>query len=376
MKRANRFLLVPDSFKGTMSAQTVCEIMRGAILALIPDAEVCSAPVADGGEGTVDCFVTAVGAEKVLCPAVNPRNEPIESFYGRLKDGTAVVEMAAAAGLPLMEGRLDAVGATTFGVGLLIDHAVRSGARRVILGLGGSATTDGGTGAAAALGAVFRDKGGKPFLPVGATLKKIAAIDLSGLRERLRGVEFTVMCDIDNPLCGPRGAAHIFSAQKGATPKQAVDLDAGLRHLASCVDGGAVLSECPGMGAAGGMGFGAAAFFGGKLQGGIQTVLDTVQFDQLLEGTDLIFTGEGKLDGQSLGGKVVIGVARRARAKGVPTVAVVGGADEGIDAVYGEGVSAVFPINRLPLAIEIARHKSEENLRATMSDIIRLWQLS
>lgn len=370
----NKFLLVPDSFKGTLSATEVCAIMREAILRRLPDAQVLSIPVADGGEGTVDCFVEALGCEKVFCPATDPLGLPIEGFFGLLPDGRAIIEMAAAAGLPLMEGRLDPLGASTYGVGQLILAALDKGARSILIGLGGSATTDGGCGAAAALGVRFLDGEGKFFVPTGGTLEHISSIDMSGLDARIRETVFTAMCDIDNPLHGPRGAAHIFAPQKGASPEQVELLDRGLAHLGTILarDLGRDVSALPGAGAAGGMGAGVCAFFGAELRRGIDAVLDAVRFESLLDGTDLVFTGEGKLDSQSLGGKVVLGVSLRAKAQNVPVVAVVGGAEDGIGGVYGKGITAVFPINRMPQDFSVSRHRSRENLAATMEDILRL----
>ncbi|MEG1011455.1 MAG: glycerate kinase [Ruthenibacterium sp.] len=372
-----KFILMPDSFKGTMDSATVCAVMRKAILRRMPDAEIISIPVADGGEGTVDCFVSAIGAQKIACRAVSPFGEPMDSFYALLDDGTAVVEMAAAAGLPLVEGRADTMIATTYGVGMLLQDALQRGAKKIILGLGGSATTDGGVGAAAALGAVFLDRDGNAFVPTGGTLCDIASLEISALRTKLRGIQITAMCDIDNPLCGTNGAAHVFAPQKGASPEQVLCLDAGLSHLAQLFERelGCSVAQVPGAGAAGGMGAGVLAFFGGVLQGGIDAVLDTVHFETLLSGTSLVFTGEGKMDRQSLRGKVVLGIARRAKRAGVPVIAVVGGAEEDLEEAYAQGVSAVFPINRLAVDFEISRHRSCENLRDTMDNILRLYQL-
>ncbi|MEG2697421.1 MAG: glycerate kinase [Ruthenibacterium sp.] len=372
-----KFILMPDSFKGTMDSATVCAVMRKAILCRMPDAEILSIPVADGGEGTVDCFVSAIGAQKIACRAVSPFGEPMDSFYALLDDGTAVVEMAAAAGLPLVEGRADTMVATTYGVGMLLQDALHRGAKKIILGLGGSATTDGGVGAAAALGAVFLDRDGNAFVPTGGTLCDIDNLEISALRTKLRGIQITAMCDIDNPLCGTNGAAHVFAPQKGASPEQVLSLDAGLSHLAQLFERelGCSVAQVPGAGAAGGMGAGVLAFFGGVLQGGIDAVLDTVHFETLLSGTSLVFTGEGKMDRQSLRGKVVLGIARRAKRAGVPVIAVVGGAEEDLEEAYAQGVSAVFPINRLAVDFEISRHRSCENLRDTMDNILRLYQL-
>lgn len=371
------FLLAPDSFKGTLSAAEVCSVMERVILARCPDARVHSLPIADGGEGTVECFLAAAGGERVPCRVSGPLGGELESFYALLPDGTAVVEMAAAAGLPLLEGRLDPLGCTTYGVGQLIRAAVERGARRVVVGLGGSATTDGGTGAAAALGAVFRDGNGDAFLPTGETLRDIASIDISGVPTCLHGAEVVCMCDVEHPLFGPNGAAYVFSPQKGASPDQVEFLDQGLAHLsgviARCL--GRSVDALPGGGAAGGMGAGLTAFLGARLQRGIDTVLDIAGFRRLAEGADLIFTGEGKLDAQSLGGKAVLGVARSARACGVPVVAVVGGVEGGLDEVYAAGVSAVFTTNRQAVDFSVSRAHAAENLRDTMEDIMRLYLL-
>ena len=375
MKAGSKWILVPDSFKGTMSSREVCGILRRELLARMPEAEVVSLPVADGGEGSVDAFLEAVGGRRVSVPCTGPDGAPMEGFFGLLGDGsTAVVEMAAAAGLPLLEGRLDAEGATTYGVGELILAAAKAGARKIILGLGGSATNDGGCGCAAALGVRFLDEAGKPFVPVGRTLEHIAHIDKRDLSPVLQGVELVAMCDIDNPLCGPTGAAAVFGPQKGADGPAIERLDRGLYHLAEVVraDLGTEILELPGAGAAGGMGGGAAAFLGCPLGMGIDIVLDTVGFDTLLPGTRAVITGEGRIDGQSLRGKVVVGVARRARRAGVPVIAVVGDIASGAAAAYEEGVTAMFSTNRRAVPWEQARLTAKEDLRAAAGDLFRL----
>lgn len=370
-----RFILIPDSFKGTMSSMEICGIMAEAIKAHIPDAGVRGIPVADGGEGTVEAFISAVGGEKRETAVTGPRFEKISSFYGALSDGkTAVVEMSAAAGLPLMGSSLDVLGSTTFGVGELILEAVRGGAGQVIIGLGGSATNDGGCGAAAALGIVFRDGEGRPFVPTGGTLSSIASVETGGIAPELKDVRITAMCDIDNPLYGERGAAYVFAPQKGASREVVQLLNAGLKHLNEAVKRclGADRAEDRGAGAAGGMGYGFAAFLGAELKMGIDVVLDAVDFDGLLKGADCVFTGEGRIDSQSLGGKVVIGVARRAKRRGVPVIAVVGDVGDGIGGAYEEGVSAIFPINRVAVPYSEARLRAKSDLRLTVEDIVRL----
>lgn len=370
-----KFILIPDSFKGTMSSMEICSLMSEAITARIPGAAVRSIPVADGGEGTVEAFISAVGGERRRAAVSGPRFEKIDSFYGMLSDGkTAVVEMAAAAGLPLMGDRLDVLAATTYGVGELIQEAVSHGAERIILGLGGSATNDGGCGAAAALGAIFRDAGGRVFVPSGGTLSEIASVDFSGLSRLLGKVRISAMCDINNPLFGECGAAYVFGPQKGASPAEVQVLDAGLRHLHETVRRctGADCASLPGAGAAGGMGYGVSALLGAELRMGIDTVLDAVGFDLLLKETDCVFTGEGKIDAQSLSGKVVIGVARRAKRFGVPVIAIVGDVGDDIGRAYDEGVTAIFPINRVALPYSEARLRAKKDLRATVEDVARV----
>ena len=370
----NKIVLVPDSFKGTMSSIEICGIMRDAILARSPGTEVVSIPVADGGEGSVEAFLSAVGGERITVPSVGPWMEPIEATYGLLDGDTAVVETASCAGLPLAAGRLDPGRTSTYGVGLLLKDALERGCRKIILGLGGSATNDLGVGMAAAMGVKFLDRAGKEFLPVGETLSEIAKIDCSGLPEPLREAEVTAMCDVDNPLCGPAGAAHIFAPQKGASSEQVKRLDAQLAAGAGLLlrELGADVAQLPGAGAAGGLGGGAAAFLGAELRPGIETVLDAAHFEDHLTGADLVLTGEGKLDAQSLRGKVVVGAARRCRRAGVPAIAIVGDIGDDISAIYEEGVTAVLSINRIAADFPKVRPRSPSDLRLTVDTLMRL----
>lgn len=371
----NKVVLIPDSFKGTLSSETICGIMAGKVKKHFPDCRVVSIPVADGGEGSVDCFLAAVGGEKVTVTVKNPCFEDMQTFYGILEGGdTAVIEMASCAGLPLVEDRKDPSKTTTYGVGQLILAAAERGCKKIIVGLGGSSTNDGGCGAAAAAGVKFLDRDGKEFVPVGGTLKDIAAIDLSKCSKVLENIEIVTMCDIDNPMYGTSGAAYIFGPQKGADKDMVMELDEGLRLLCDVIrkDTGLDLKDVPGGGAAGAMGAGMIAFFGSKLQIGIETVLDTVEFDSIIEDADMIFTGEGKIDTQSLRGKVVIGVARRAKKKHVPVTVIVGGVDEGIDEAYEKGVTSIFTINRLPQDFAVSRSRSRENMEATVDNVLRL----
>lgn len=370
-----KILLVPDSFKGTLSSRQVCQVMAGQLRRFFPQAQVKSIPVADGGEGSVEAFLAAAGGERRTRTVTGPFGEPVEAFYGVLGDGrTAVIEMAACAGLPLAEGRLNPERATTYGVGELLLAAKEAGCTKAILGLGGSCTNDGGAGAAAALGAKFTRADGTAFVPTGGTLGEIAALDVSPVAQALQGMELTAMCDIDNPLYGEAGAAAVFAPQKGADAAMVARLDAGLRHLgqvsARCL--GRDFSHLPGAGAAGGLGFGMAAFCGAQLHMGIDAVLDAVGFDSLLPGTDVVFTGEGKIDSQSARGKVVSGVAARCRKAGVPVVAVVGQIGQGFEEMYQQGLTAVFSINRAAQPFAESRFHAGENLALTMENIARL----
>lgn len=369
-----KFVFMPDSFKGTLSSAEVCQVLDKTVREVFPDCETISLPVADGGEGSVDCFLAAIEGEKIYITAKNPFFEDIPAFYGLIDGGkTAVIEMAACAGLPLIEDRKDPMRASTYGVGQLIAHAINQGVTKIVVGLGGSATTDGGCGAAAACGVRFYNGAGETFVPTGGTLSEIVRIDCTGA-DIPEGVEIVAMCDIDNPLYGPAGAAHVFGPQKGAGGRMIEILDTGLQHLASVIqrDLGKNISHIPGSGAAGGMGAGMMAFFGARLQMGIETVLDTVHFEQAACGADLIITGEGKLDSQSLHGKVVAGVGRRAKQLGIPVIAIVGGVDSAIEGIYDMGITAVFSINRLPEDFSVSRTKSRENLQATAKDVFRL----
>lgn len=368
-----KVVVISDSFKGSLSSSQIACIAKDCVPRHFPGCQVIGLPVADGGEGTVECFLEAVGGERVTVPVTGPWDEPVESFYARIGD-TAVVEMAAAAGLPMVGDRLDPSRTTTWGVGLLIRHAVEHGAKKLVLGLGGSATNDGGCGCAAALGVRFLDKQGQSFRPVGATLKDIVSIDCTAAEALLQDVRVEVMCDIDNPLCGDRGAAAVFAPQKGADAAMVAELDEGLAHMASVVQAqlGKAVAEQPGTGAAGGFGAGAAAFLNAVLRPGIEVVLDVVDFDRQLEACDLVITGEGRIDGQSLGGKVPVGVARRARGSGVPVITIVGITGDGYEAVYEEGITAVFNTNRAALPFAQIKDRGEEDYRRALEDVLRL----
>ena len=372
-----KVIVISDSFKGTIYSREICAIARDCFRRVLPDWQVVCVPVADGGEGTVACFQEACGGEGMPCTVRGPFGQPVEAAWLRLPGGRAVIEMASCAGLPLAGDRRDPRITTTYGVGEQIRHAVEAGCTEILLGLGGSCTNDGGCGAAAALGVRFLDRAGNAFVPTGGTLDRIARIDPREAEALLSGVNLTAMCDIDNPLYGPAGAAAVFGPQKGADPAMVDFLDGQLRALAGTVrrELGADLADLPGAGAAGGFGFGAAALLGGTLRPGIEAVLDLVEFDALLEDCALVFTGEGRLDSQSLRGKVISGVGRRAARRNVPVVVVAGGVEpdtEGVCALPELGIRAVFSINRQAMDFAESRHRSRENYRYAFENILRL----
>lgn len=271
----NKVILIPDSFKGTLSSTQICEIISAEIRKQFPNCKIVSIPVADGGEGSVDCFLSALGGQKVASTVSGPHFEKMESYFGMIEDSIAVIEMASCAGLPLVEDHKDPLATTTYGVGELILAAAKQGARKIIVGLGGSCTTDGGCGAAAACGVKFYDTTGNSFIPTGGTLKQIEHIDVLSFNPTIKNIEVVAMCDIENPMYGPEGAAYVFAPQKGASPNEVQLLDEGLIHLAQIIkrDLGIDIASIPGTGAAGAMGAGMIAFFNASLQMGIETVL-------------------------------------------------------------------------------------------------------
>ncbi|NLZ70010.1 MAG: glycerate kinase [Clostridiaceae bacterium] len=384
-----KVILIPDSFKGTLSSATAGAIMAEQVRRFFPAAERIVIPVADGGEGTVAAFLAAVGGEAIEFVGQDPYGVPLTSTYAILPDGAAVVELAASAGLTLIdEAERNPELTTTYGVGMQIRDAIERGCRRILVGLGGSATNDLGVGAAAACGLKFYDADGREFLPTGGNLERIARIDAAAARRLLDGVEVVAICDITNPLYGESGAAYVFAPQKGADPEMVARLDRNLRWAADVIkrELGIDIAAMPGAGAAGGAGGGLAAFFGAELRSGIDVLLDTVGFDDLLTDCDAVFTGEGRVDGQTLGGKAVLGVARRSKARGVPVIVVAGDlpeisatetadAEVGLEALYEAGVTAMFSINRQARDFVAVRHKSASNLAATMAAILRVWQI-
>ncbi len=363
-------ILVPDSFKGTMNSIQISNIMKDVILKHWPDCEVISIPIADGGEGTVDCWLEALGGNKIFLKTKGPYMEDIDSFYG-LAGKTAIIEMAASAGLPLVVDRPDPLRTTTYGVGELIRDAIRRGCKKIIIGLGGSCTNDAGAGMAAALGTVFRDANGRDFLPVGGTLSEVDSIDITEIERLVKGVEIIGICDIDNPMHGRQGAACVFAPQKGAGPEAVELLDRQLEKFAGTIYRclGMDVGLLKGAGAAGAMGAGVHAFLKGQLKQGIDTILDLVGFEELLQGCDVVFTGEGRLDEQTLSGKVVSGVAGRAKHRNVPVIAVVGSMDQNMTAIFDIGVTEVYETGRGRGSFAEIKANCLEDLRATLEKV-------
>jgi glycerate 2-kinase len=334
-----RVLVAPDKFRGTLTAPQAAHAIETGWLRARPGDRVEALPMADGGEGTLDALVEALDGDTRTARVSGPLGDPVDAPFGlvRAEDGlTAVVEMARASGLQLIsEVRRDPMRASTRGTGELIVAALERQPDRVIVGIGGSATNDGGAGMAQALGGRMLDEEDEPIPPGGAGLLRLSRIDASAMHPAVRTVAFTVASDVDNPLTGPRGAAHVFGPQKGASPEDAVVLDRALAHLAAIVarDLGVDLRDAPGAGAAGGLGFGLMAFCGAKLRSGVEVVMDAVGFERQLAGADLVITGEGKLDEQSLHGKVPDGVLRAAREGGVRAAVLCGRAEVEIPGV-------------------------------------------
>ena len=368
-----KVVVISDSFKGTLSSREICDIARESVPRILPGCAVTAIPVADGGEGTVSCFLDSIGASPVTVSVQGPYGETVDAVYAR-KGNRAIIEMASAAGLPMVGSNLDPERTTTNGVGMLLRHAVENGCNELLLGLGGSCTNDGGCGCAAALGTRFFDADGNPFVPVGGTLGNIARIDNREAEKLLGGVTLTLMSDVDNPLCGARGAAHVFGPQKGADPAMVERLDAGLAHLAAVIerDLGARVADIPGAGAAGGMGAGCMAFLGARMRSGIEAVLDLVDFDAQIDSADLVITGEGRIDSQSVHGKVISGIARRTQRRGVPLIAIVGSIAPDAQQAYELGVTAMFGIDRTAKAFTEYAAESAAYYRATLEDVLRL----
>lgn len=365
-----KIVIAPDSFKGTLSSLQVCNIVKESLLEERDDLEIIEVPIADGGEGMTESFMCAFpGSEKIELIAKSPLGRDIEVYYAIVSGDTAVIEMAMASGITI-EKQNDAMMASTYGTGQIIKDALDKGIRKFFLGIGGSATTDGGIGCTAALGGKFMDKDGKEVSLCGQGLADIAVIDLSDLDSRIKDSEITVLCDVKNPLYGKNGAAYIFGPQKGASEKQVEALDAGLKNLAdiSAEYLGKDFSQCEGTGAAGGLGFALIAFLGGKLKGGIDHILDMLDFDEKVKDADLVITGEGKMDYQSLMGKLPFGVAKRCAHTKVVAVVGLNTADE--KQIADLGISQVVETNPLHRPFEQVKATAKEDLLIAAKKII------
>ncbi|MCY1393289.1 Glycerate 2-kinase [compost metagenome] len=371
-----KLVIAPDSFKESLSAPEVAAAIARGWLRAMPAAEIVLRPLADGGEGTVDAVLAARPGQRIDCRVRGPLGQPVTAHWGRLDDGTAVIEMAAASGLHWVpERKRDATRTTSYGTGELIRAALDSGARKIILGLGGSATNDAGLGLLQALGVRFLDAAGRELGDGGAALAGLHELDLGGLDPRLLQVEMEVAADVDNPLCGPRGASAVFGPQKGASAAQVEELDAALQHFAAVA--AATLGEdhslFPGVGAAGGLGFAARAFLKARFRPGIALVAELSGLAEALQGADLVITGEGRLDSQSLHGKTPVGVARMAQAAGVPAIALAGSLGEGYAALHETGIAAAFSLAPGPLSLAQALARAAQELEARAEELARFW---
>ena len=374
-----KVIIAPDSFKESLSAPGVASAIARGWQSIYPEADIQLCPMADGGEGTVEAVLAATGGECRELQVCGPLGDPVLAHWGWLPDAQAVIEMAAASGLHwVAPTQRDARITTTRGTGELILAALDAGARRIILGIGGSATNDAGAGLLEALGVRLLDGAGQPVAPGGAALLDVQRIDLTGLDPRLAQVEVLVAADVDNPLCGPRGASHVFGPQKGASPEQVQQLDKALGHFADVM--AAALGEdhrdIPGVGAAGGLGFAAKAVLGASFRPGIELVAELSGLADAVQGADLVITGEGRLDGQSLHGKTPVGVARIARAAGVPVIALAGSLGEGYQSLYEAGIDAAFSLTPGPISLQQAMTDAGQQLQSRAADIARLWRLA
>lgn len=374
-----KIVIAPDSFKESMSALEACEAIERGWKKVIPSAQFIKVPIGDGGEGTVESVISATGGELVYLTVTGPLGEPVEGYYGLTGNKeTAVIEMAAASGLHLSPAaQRNPLTATSKGTGELIAHALSQGVKRILLGLGGSATNDGGAGMAQALGARFLNKQGQELEPGGEPLRELHRIDLSELDPRLQQVKIEVACDVDNPLIGPLGASAVFGPQKGATEEMVALLDEGLEKLGQVLEKelSTRIITLPGAGAAGGLGAGAVAFLGGTLKRGIDIVLDVTQFDHSCKDADLVITGEGKIDSQTIYGKAPIGVASYAKRYNVPVIALTGMMGSGYEAVFEHGIDAVFSIVNGAVSLEEALAQGAHNAEIASENIARLMLL-
>ncbi|MDE1908849.1 MAG: glycerate kinase [Pseudomonas sp.] len=374
-----KIIIAPDSFKDSLSAEGVANAIAEGLASVWPDAELIKCPMADGGEGTVESVLAACQGELRTSRVQGPLGGSVDAHWGWLAEShTAIIEMAEASGLQLVPpGQRNACSSSTFGTGELIRAALDAGAQRIILAIGGSATNDGGAGAMLALGVQLFDAEGAALPLGGLALGKLSRISLEQLDPRLNEVRFEIAADVNNPLCGPHGASAIFGPQKGATPQQVEQLDAALGHFADhCAR---VLPKDvrdePGSGAAGGLGFAAKAFLGAQFRAGVEVVAELVGLEQAVRGADLVITGEGRFDAQTLRGKTPFGVARIARQHNVPVIVIAGTLGDGYEQMYAHGVDAAFALPSGPTTLEQACSEAPRLLRERASDIARVWKL-
>ncbi|MGR5093265.1 glycerate kinase [Vibrio maritimus] len=373
-----KIIIAPDSYKESLTAMEVAEAIEAGFKKIFTDAEYIKLPMADGGEGTVQSLVDATGGSIVTCEVTGPLGQTVEGFFGLMGDGsTAIIEMAAASGLHLVEPELrNPLVTTTFGTGELVKAALDRGVKHIIVGIGGSATNDGGIGMAQALGAKLLDSDGNPLGFGGGELNKLASIDLSELDPRLADIRLEVACDVDNPLCGPKGASHVFGPQKGATPEMVETLDANLAHYAEVIKStnGRDVVDTAGAGAAGGLGAALLGLFDAELRPGIQIVMDAVNLSEVVKDADLVITGEGRIDSQTIHGKTPIGVARTAKQYDIPVIAIAGSTAKDCAVVHEHGIDAAYSVvlgaTDLPTALKEAAFNVEmtsRNIAAAMA---------
>ncbi|MBN6065638.1 glycerate kinase [Aggregatibacter actinomycetemcomitans] len=374
-----KIIIAPDSFKESLTALEVASAIEAGFKRIFPNAEYIKLPMADGGEGTVQSLVDATGGKLVECDVVAPLGNTVQSFFGLSGDGkTAIIEMAAASGLHLVAPeQRNPLHTTSYGTGELIKRALDLGVQHIILGIGGSATNDGGVGMLQALGIRFFNAQQQDIGYGGAALAQIARIDMAALDPRLAHVRIEVACDVNNPLCGERGASAIFGPQKGATPEMVAQLDAALAHFAEIAqrDCGKNIKDQPGAGAAGGMGGGLLLLPNVELKAGVQIVLENLQLADKVHDADLVITGEGRMDAQSILGKTPIGVARTAKQFNKPVIAIVGCLREDYEVVYEHGIDVVFPIIRQLAPLSEILQQGRENLVSAAQNIARLFAL-
>ncbi|HHX36782.1 MAG TPA: glycerate kinase [Clostridiaceae bacterium] len=368
-----KIVLAPDSFKGTLTSADICHIVEKGVREQYPQADIRSILTSDGGEGVVDAFVKNVGGKIMRSSTTNATGERIKAAWGWLDAKTAIVESAAAVGLPQTDMNVAVADRTSYGVGEMILAAIRGGARHVLVGLGGSSTNDGGAGAAAALGIRFYNSQDKQYVPTGRTLADLKRIDRSGVNDLVDQTEITLITDVFHTMCGPAGATAVFGPQKGAGSEELIWLDRNLEHLANCIarDLDQEVVDLPGGGAAGGMGAGLAGCFNCQIKLGIEALLEVVKFDTLIKDADLIITGEGRLDAQSLQGKVIYGVTKAAKRRNVPVIALVGDIAADLMPFYEAGLTAAFSIQQRPLTSENIKLCAGTDLYVTVVNLMR-----